>query len=69
MIQVDHPVFSNYIPPVPRLIQVPLVFHRVGTQSANRADLDNQMITVSFLLPDPSTSAWHQLCLGLADSR
>ncbi|RKK89049.1 hypothetical protein BFJ68_g16805 [Fusarium oxysporum] len=45
MIQVDHPVFSNYIPPVPRLIEVPLVFHRVGTQSANRADLDNQMIT------------------------
>ncbi|KAH7117299.1 hypothetical protein EDB81DRAFT_848190 [Dactylonectria macrodidyma] len=27
------------------MIQVPLVFHRVGTQSANRADLDNQMIT------------------------
>ena len=45
MIQVDHPVFSNYIHPVPRLIEVPLVFHRVGTQSANRADLDNQMIT------------------------
>jgi len=45
MIEVDHPVFSNYIPPVPRLIEVPLVFHRVGTQSANRADLDNQMIT------------------------
>ncbi|KAH7124733.1 hypothetical protein EDB81DRAFT_872409 [Dactylonectria macrodidyma] len=31
IIQVDHPI--------------PLVFHRVGTQSTNRADLDNQMIT------------------------
>ncbi|KAH7137799.1 hypothetical protein EDB81DRAFT_844255 [Dactylonectria macrodidyma] len=39
MIQVDHPIFPNYIPPVP------LAFHHVGTQSANRADLDNQMIT------------------------
>lgn len=45
MIQADHPVFSNFVPPVPRLIEVPLVFHRVGTQSANRTDLDNQMIT------------------------
>ncbi|KAH6883840.1 hypothetical protein B0T10DRAFT_564891 [Thelonectria olida] len=45
MIKADHPVFSNYTPPVPRLIEVPPVFHRVGTQSANRADLDNQMIT------------------------
>ncbi|KAH8746060.1 hypothetical protein F5883DRAFT_609553 [Diaporthe sp. PMI_573] len=30
----DHPVL-NFVPPVPRLTEVPLVFHRVGTQSAN----------------------------------
>ncbi|RYP68209.1 hypothetical protein DL771_006809 [Monosporascus sp. 5C6A] len=30
---------------VPGLIEVPLVFHRVGTQSANRADVDNQIVT------------------------
>lgn len=45
MIRADHPVFSNHVAPVPGLIEIPLVFHRVGTQSANRADLDNQMIT------------------------
>jgi hypothetical protein len=33
------------VPPIPALIQVPLVLHRVGTQSANRADLDNQIAT------------------------
>ncbi|OAQ58944.1 hypothetical protein VFPPC_14975 [Pochonia chlamydosporia 170] len=44
-IQADHPVFSNSMPPVPRLIELPLVFHRVGTLSTKRADLDNQMIT------------------------
>ncbi|RKK06768.1 hypothetical protein BFJ65_g18322 [Fusarium oxysporum f. sp. cepae] len=41
----DHPIFSNFVPPIPRLIEVPLVFHRVGSQSADRADLDNQVIT------------------------
>lgn len=41
----DHPIFSQPVPPVPRLIEVPLVLHRVGTQSANRADLDNQIAT------------------------
>ncbi|RSL39767.1 hypothetical protein CEP51_016772 [Fusarium floridanum] len=45
MIEADHPIFSNSVPPIPRLIEVPLVFHRVGTHSANRADLDNQMVT------------------------
>ncbi|RSL87156.1 hypothetical protein CDV31_016299 [Fusarium ambrosium] len=45
MIEADHPIFSNSVPPIPRLIDVPLVFHRVGTHSANRADLDNQMVT------------------------
>lgn len=45
IIQADHPAFSNLVPPVPSLIDVPLVFHRLGTHSATRADLDNQMIT------------------------
>ncbi|KAH8889947.1 hypothetical protein GQ53DRAFT_184924 [Thozetella sp. PMI_491] len=45
MVQADHPVFSNSVPPVPGRIEVPLVFHRVGTRSDHRADLDNQMIT------------------------
>ncbi|KAH7119269.1 hypothetical protein EDB81DRAFT_891727 [Dactylonectria macrodidyma] len=44
-IQADHPVFSHAVPPVPGLIEVPLVLHRVGTQSANRTDLDNQIAT------------------------
>jgi hypothetical protein len=51
-IQGDHPVFSNYIPPVPRLIEFPLVFHRVGTQSTNRADLDNQIATYINIDPE-----------------
>ena len=41
----DHPVFSQPVPPVPGLIEVPLVLHCVGTQSANRAYLDNQIAT------------------------
>jgi len=41
----DHPVFSQPVPPVPGLIGVPLVLHRIGTQSANRVDLDNQIAT------------------------
>lgn len=45
MIKADHPVFSNPVPPIPGLIEVPLVLHRVGTQSANQADLDNQIAT------------------------
>ncbi|KAG7408098.1 hypothetical protein Forpi1262_v009381 [Fusarium oxysporum f. sp. raphani] len=44
-VKADHPIFSNFVPPIPRLIEVPLVFHRVGSQSADRADLDNQVIT------------------------
>lgn len=44
-IPADHPVFSQSVPSVPALIEVPLVLHRVGTQSANRADLDNQIAT------------------------
>ena len=41
----DHPVFSQPVPPVARLIRIPLVLHRVGTQSANQADLNNQIAT------------------------
>ena len=41
----DHAVFSQPVSPVPRLIGIPLVLHRVGTQSANRADLDNRIVT------------------------
>ncbi|KAH8894685.1 hypothetical protein GQ53DRAFT_821049 [Thozetella sp. PMI_491] len=36
MVQADHPVFSNSVPPVPGRIEVPLVFHRVGTRGANK---------------------------------
>lgn len=44
-IPADHPIFSQTVPPVPALIEVPLVLHRVGTLSANQADLDNQIAT------------------------
>lgn len=44
-IKADHPVFSNPVAPVPGLIGIPLVLHRAGTRSANRADLDNQIAT------------------------
>ncbi|KAM0321852.1 hypothetical protein ACHAQA_009857 [Verticillium albo-atrum] len=45
MISEDHPVFSNPVPDIPRLIEVPLVIHQVGTESMNRAHLDNQIAT------------------------
>lgn len=41
----DHVVFSHSVPPIPSLIQIPLVIHRVGTTSFNQADLDNQIAT------------------------
>ncbi|KAI5855532.1 hypothetical protein GGS23DRAFT_443307 [Durotheca rogersii] len=44
-IKADHPVFSNSVPPVPGRIEIPLVLHRVGTQSVNQASLDNQIAT------------------------
>ncbi|KAH7110394.1 hypothetical protein B0J13DRAFT_462476 [Dactylonectria estremocensis] len=31
--------------PIPGLIEIPLVLHHIGTQSTNRADLDNQIAT------------------------
>ena len=45
MIPENHPVFSEAVPPIPALVEVPLVIHRVGTQSRNRDDLDNQIAT------------------------
>jgi hypothetical protein len=44
-IPADHPVFSQTVAPISALIEIPLVLHRVGTRSANRADLDNQIAT------------------------
>jgi hypothetical protein len=44
-IPAHHPVFSQTVPPIPELIEVPLVIHRVDTQTSNRADLDNQIAT------------------------
>ncbi|KAH7111940.1 hypothetical protein B0J13DRAFT_461604, partial [Dactylonectria estremocensis] len=41
----DHPVFSRLVPDVPRLIEVLVVLYRVGTQSSNQADLNNQIAT------------------------
>jgi len=47
-VPAHHSVFSQTVPPIPELIEVPLVIHRVGTQSTQstrRADLDNQIAT------------------------
>lgn len=44
-IKADHEVFASAVAPVPELIGIPLVFHRVGKQPAYRLDLDNQIIT------------------------
>ncbi|KJZ70619.1 hypothetical protein HIM_10007 [Hirsutella minnesotensis 3608] len=33
------------VAPIPALIEVPLVLHRVGTESVNQVDLDNQIAT------------------------
>ncbi|KAH8667805.1 hypothetical protein BGZ61DRAFT_461171 [Ilyonectria robusta] len=45
MISADDPIFSHAVPLIPGLIEVPLVFSRVGTKSAYRANLDNTIIT------------------------
>jgi hypothetical protein len=44
-IESNHPIFDNELLEVPALMGIPLVIHRVGTQSANRADLDNRIAT------------------------
>ncbi|KJZ67955.1 hypothetical protein HIM_12654 [Hirsutella minnesotensis 3608] len=41
----DHPIFLQPVAPISALIEVPLVLHRIGTKSVNRADLDNQIAT------------------------
>ncbi|KJZ69112.1 hypothetical protein HIM_11502 [Hirsutella minnesotensis 3608] len=41
----DHAIFLQPVSPIPALIEVPLVLPRVGTDSVNRADLDNQIAT------------------------
>ncbi|KAJ5900268.1 uncharacterized protein N7473_004338 [Penicillium subrubescens] len=51
-IPANHDVFSRTVPPVPGLIEVPLVLHQLGTRSANRADLDNQIATYLNINPD-----------------
>jgi hypothetical protein len=47
MIPADHTVFEPpfQIPDIPRLIEIPLIMYRVGTQSNRREHLDNQIIT------------------------
>lgn len=44
-IPIDHVIFSQSIPSIPRLIEVPLVFYRLSSHSATPAGLDNQIIT------------------------
>ncbi|KAF2399262.1 hypothetical protein EJ06DRAFT_563720, partial [Trichodelitschia bisporula] len=39
------PIFKLDVPPIPAVINIPLVFYRIGSKSSNRADLDNQMVT------------------------
>ncbi|KAJ7508320.1 hypothetical protein B0H11DRAFT_23118 [Mycena galericulata] len=45
-IPADHPAFALAVPPIPTLIEVPLVTYRVGTQGGlTNGDLDNQIAT------------------------
>ncbi|KAJ5139008.1 uncharacterized protein N7515_003856 [Penicillium bovifimosum] len=42
----DHPVFRNRVPPVPALLEFPIIIHRVGTFDTGAFGcLDNQPIT------------------------
>ncbi|KAJ5924118.1 hypothetical protein N7466_008305 [Penicillium verhagenii] len=42
----DHPIFQNEVPPVPALLDLPVVIHRVGSRSNGQHNyLDNQPIT------------------------
>ncbi|KAK3368369.1 hypothetical protein B0H63DRAFT_514994 [Podospora didyma] len=49
----DHPVFDNPVAPVPSLIEIPLAFHREGTESSDAGALDNQI--ASSLNIDPES--------------
>ncbi|KAI0097984.1 hypothetical protein GGR51DRAFT_451863 [Nemania sp. FL0031] len=44
-IPTEHAIFSRPVPPIPLLIEIPLVFYRLGTQSSDRAGLNNQIAT------------------------
>ncbi|KAH4372356.1 hypothetical protein HBH99_232610 [Parastagonospora nodorum] len=44
-IPADYSIFEKTILEVPAILGIPLVIHRVGTQSNNRTDLDCQIAT------------------------
>lgn len=44
-IPADNDIFSHAVPPIPALIGIPLVFQRILTPAADRAELDNQIAT------------------------
>jgi hypothetical protein len=44
-IPIDHTIFDNPLLEVPAIMGVPLVIHRLGTKSNNRADLDCRIAT------------------------
>ncbi|KAI1125610.1 hypothetical protein F5Y10DRAFT_226500 [Nemania abortiva] len=44
-IPTGHAVFSQSVPPIPLLIDIPLVFYRLRSQSPDRKGLNNQIIT------------------------
>ncbi|GKZ26029.1 hypothetical protein AbraIFM66951_003207 [Aspergillus brasiliensis] len=47
-----HPIFNNTVPPVPALLDFPVVFHRLGTKdNGTRGCLDNQAITYIHIEP------------------
>ncbi|KAM4067777.1 hypothetical protein HRG_012383 [Hirsutella rhossiliensis] len=54
-IPANHDMFSQSVPSVPALIEVPLVLYRTGTQSVNEADLDNQIATYLNIDADSGT--------------
>jgi hypothetical protein len=51
-IERNYPIFNNELLEVPAIMGIPLVIHRVGTQSATRADLDNRIATFFNILYD-----------------
>ncbi|KAN0102621.1 HET domain containing protein [Hyaloscypha variabilis] len=51
-IRADHPVFSQPLLAIPVLVEIPMVMHRLGTQSANRSDLQNRMATWLNIAPE-----------------
>ncbi|KAK3293158.1 uncharacterized protein B0H64DRAFT_207227 [Chaetomium fimeti] len=52
-IPADHPVFWGTTPPLASRLEIPIAIHCEGTQSTERADLDNQFVT--YLNIDPVT--------------